>query len=218
MKPNDPFLHDDAAYVLGALDDGERDAFEEHLVTCPECQRRVAEITPTAGLLADLTGADLAEPGLFDERPPDTLLPGLLRRVRRERHRRWTTAVASMVAAACIAAVVVLAAGHHSGSSTSPSVAMTAVVQTPVHATAALTDVAWGTRISLQCRYDTAYPADVEYNLVVTDRSGVAHPAGSWALVPGQTTNFTGGTALHRDQISLVTVTVGKAPILELRP
>ncbi|MDT4946344.1 MAG: putative zinc-finger, partial [Pseudonocardiales bacterium] len=31
----DPFVHDDAAYVLGALSDAERREFEAHLETCP---------------------------------------------------------------------------------------------------------------------------------------------------------------------------------------
>jgi anti-sigma factor RsiW len=51
---SDPHLYDDAAYLLGALDDADRDAFEAHLVTCAECRSRLAELRPTAGLLAGL--------------------------------------------------------------------------------------------------------------------------------------------------------------------
>jgi hypothetical protein len=216
VKPLDPFVHADAAYVLGALDDDERAAFEAHLATCPDCEARVAEIAPTVALLAELTPADLAEPGLLDEQPPDTLLPGLLGQVRRKRRRRWTAAATSLVAAAAIVAGVLVATTNHSSTPASPSVAMTAVTQSPVHATASLTNVAWGTRISLECRYDNAYPSDAQYDLVVTDRAGHTHPAGSWTLVPGKTTRFTGGVALHRTDISMVTVNAGTTPILEL--
>lgn len=33
----DPFVYDDAAYVLGALDEPERTWFETHLEDCVEC-------------------------------------------------------------------------------------------------------------------------------------------------------------------------------------
>ena len=58
----DPFEHDDAAYVLGALDEPDRVAFEAHLETCPACQERVADARATTHLLDGLP-ADA-----FDER------------------------------------------------------------------------------------------------------------------------------------------------------
>ena len=48
----DPFEHFDAAYVLGALDDTDRAAFEQHLPGCDECRQRVAELSGLPGLLA----------------------------------------------------------------------------------------------------------------------------------------------------------------------
>ena len=35
----DPFSQNDAAYVMGALTDADRRAFEAHLVDCPNCTR-----------------------------------------------------------------------------------------------------------------------------------------------------------------------------------
>jgi anti-sigma factor RsiW len=40
-----------AAYVLGALDEAERDAFEEHLAGCAACREEVEELLPAAEAL-----------------------------------------------------------------------------------------------------------------------------------------------------------------------
>ena len=40
-----------AAYLLGALDEGERAAFEEHLTGCPACRDEVADLEPAARAL-----------------------------------------------------------------------------------------------------------------------------------------------------------------------
>ena len=47
----DPFIHDDAAYVMGALSAEDRLAFEAHLVECPRCAQRVAELSGLTDLL-----------------------------------------------------------------------------------------------------------------------------------------------------------------------
>jgi anti-sigma-K factor RskA len=39
------------AYLLGALDDAERAAYEEHLLACPECREEVDELAPAVGAL-----------------------------------------------------------------------------------------------------------------------------------------------------------------------
>ena len=214
----DPFLHDDAAYVLGALRGDELAAFEAHLAGCADCRARVAEIEPMAHVLADLTVDDLADPVGADAGPPDTLLPALRARIRSERRRRWaTTAIGAAAAAAVLTAGLVLWTGRDS-SSPPPALAMTALVSSPVHATARLDNQAWGTRITLSCRYDLSYPNDVEYGLVVTDRAGAKHDAGSWRLAPNGTTHFTGGTAVRRTDIARVDITAGDIPILELVP
>ena len=52
----DPFEHEDAAYVLGALSHEDRLAYEEHLRTCARCSAAVAELAVLPGLLARLPG------------------------------------------------------------------------------------------------------------------------------------------------------------------
>lgn len=56
------------AYVLDALDDAERDAFDAHLATCPTCRQEVDELRAVHDHLA----ADAAEP------PPPSLRASVL--------------------------------------------------------------------------------------------------------------------------------------------
>ncbi|MEA2418245.1 MAG: hypothetical protein QOE60_451, partial [Thermoleophilaceae bacterium] len=39
------------AYLLGALSDAERDSFEAHLASCPECRDELERLRPAADLL-----------------------------------------------------------------------------------------------------------------------------------------------------------------------
>jgi hypothetical protein len=208
----DPFAHDDAAYVLGALSSDERAAFERHLETCTECTKRVREVASIPALLASVPASAYGE---VQEDPPATLLPHLLSRVRFEqRRRRWLT---TGLAAACLVALaVVLWPSSSTGPPAPPPQAMSALVSSPVHATAALSNVRWGTKIDLVCQYDTSGAQPWDYQLVVVDKHNVPHPAGSWKLVPGKVIHFTGGTALARDQISKVEITFGDRAILQL--
>jgi hypothetical protein len=213
----DPFRYHDGAYVLGALDDLDRRAFETHLSTCAECGARVAAARPAAGLLAGLTLSDLGDP----EPVPDTLLPGLLRAARRERsRRRGLLSGLTAVAAACAAALVVaLWPGGSSGPG--PNAASRAFAQlrpSPVSATGLLVSHAWGTEIDLHCRYATGVDQYLPYRLVVVDKQNVHLDAGSWTLAPGGETDFVGGTSVQRSDIARVEITLADGtPILVMR-
>ncbi|HEX5510159.1 MAG TPA: zf-HC2 domain-containing protein [Actinomycetales bacterium] len=118
------FAHDDAAFVLGALSDDERQAYTDHLRECPACRRSVTEFAPLPALLsrvpidvvrslddgADHVGdADADNQNVDDDTHVD-LLPSLLDRVAREerrqrRARRSWFAVGAGIAAAAAAAV-----------------------------------------------------------------------------------------------------------------
>jgi hypothetical protein len=213
MTGPDPFRYDDAAYVLGALSPAEHAAFAEHLIGCTECSARVAEIADMPGMLSGIAAHELST---SDPVLPDTLLPGLLRRARTERRR--FRLVASGLAATAAAAIVALsfAVFGPSSHSTTDARAMAALRPSAVTATAAVTSHAWGTAIALTCHYTGGYGADT-YDLVVVDKSGALHAAGSWTLGPGQVTRFTGGTAVPRDQIAQVEITLpDDQPILSL--
>jgi predicted anti-sigma-YlaC factor YlaD len=216
----DSFEHADAAYVLGALDPQEAAEFEAHVAQCPACRERVDEARDTLDLLAVASAADFVGPDPAEVEPmPDTLLPGLMRRARRERHRR--TLVTAGIAAAVAAVLVALAflVWPSSNSSEPSREAFVAVRPSPVSASAQLVSKTWGTEIDLQCKYEQGIDETHPYGLRVIDKDRVSHGAGSWSLVPGKTITFTGGTAVPLDRIAEVQITrTDGTPILQLTP
>lgn len=234
----DPFREYDAAYVLGALSPTERKEFEAHLEDCLLCAESVRELAGLPGLLAAVP-QEVAE--LRDAGPvPDTLLPSLVREVRRhERRRRWTTAGAAGVAAAAVAVAALgfggvldggpaprppataAASGPHAAPSASGA-AMAPLASSPLHAHLLLAPVAWGTRLDLTCTYDRpgseAYPDGPAYVLVVRSRDGRTQQVASWRAVPGRTMSVTGASSWTRGQIEAVEVrTTDGTPLLQLR-
>jgi Putative zinc-finger len=186
----------DGAYVLGALSAEDRRLFENHLPACPECTRAVDELRGLPHLLAQLDPAEL------DDRPPAasgpapvpaSLLPSLVREVRRIQRRRTLVTAGSVAAAvAALGALAIsqtvdrpsavaisspTAASPTLGSpSVSPSLAVRSlqpiegqVVPADMAAGVAMTSVAWGTRLDLTCSYGrpasptAGGPPDPEY-------------------------------------------------------
>ena len=144
------------------------------------CARAVAELAAMPGLLARLAperAAALAEDpdGASAPGPRDDLLDAVRRADRRRRTRRtryWWGAVAAAAAVAVLAIVLPLTIGPPA--TARESVAFEAAVDAPLTATATLTQVGWGTRIELDCRYGDG-DADVPeggwpYSLVVIER------------------------------------------------
>lgn len=224
--------HLDAAYVLGALAPEERLVFERHLLSCPACSRSVQQLAGLPGLLAQVP-VDVLESEPVEDPLPDTLLPALVREVRRSEHRRrW------VVGAAAAAAVVVVGAGSvvvahavdggeqpsaapSAPASTAPAEDMRQVGQHEVVASVALTSVAWGTRLDLTCSYGSepryAEEAPSTYVLVVRSSSGDTQQVATWRALPGRTMRLTGATALAADDIASVEVQAPDGrPVLEL--
>jgi anti-sigma factor RsiW len=216
MTAEDPFLHDDAAYVLGALSDDEREAFEAHLATCADCRARVAEVRGVPSLLAGITAADLVE-----EAPPETLLPGLLRLARRRRHRqRWLVAGLGAVAAACLIALVAVAwpfSSSGGGTAVAQARSFHAVGQTFVHADAVLIAKPWGTQIDVHCSYAEGVNKPFPYSLRVYDAEGDTDNLGSWLVPVGQDMKYQTGTRYPVNDIAkLQIVKPDGTPVLEL--
>jgi hypothetical protein len=191
----DPWQHADAAYALGGLEPAERAAYEEHLLGCAACRAQVAAARAAVGLLAG---------GVVDAPPlPDTLLPSLLREARRARRRRLVVTSALVGVAASLLTVLVTAVPL---SDLPDRVPMAAVGQVPISAEAAVEPTAWGTRITLTCRYAGAAAPGYRYELRVRATDGTTATLGSWEL-DGRSATFTGGTALPVAQIAAVEVT-----------
>jgi putative zinc finger protein len=220
----DPFEHEDAAYVLGALGHEERIAYEEHLRTCDRCSAAVAELAVLPGLLSRLP----ALPPLTSEaeQPPDTVLPGLLARMRRARARRRGWGVAAGVAAAAVliggtaAVTASIGGGEEAAVTAGVAVPMTHVVDVPVAADLHVESVAWGTRITMTCRYEGAPPSratgpPMTYQLVVVsavDQS--AENVASWQALPGKDATVAGSTELSVDQIAEFELRAGDGRVL----
>jgi hypothetical protein len=151
------------------------------------------------------SGADLGL--VVTQRPPDTLLPGLLRRAATERRRRrGLMAGLAALAAACLVALAILAWPTTTSSGHPAPRALSPVIASPVRADATLVGKAWGTEIDLHCRYSAGVEAGTPYLLVVRDRHGHPEKLGTWTLPPGKQISFSAGTALRPSQIGQVEV------------
>jgi hypothetical protein len=204
----------DSAYVLGALSPADRREYEDHLESCEACRRSVAELASVPGLLSRL--APERGMALLDEEASPAPRPELLDAVRQEARRRGIRRTRGRwaVAATAAAAVVVLAALFAPLAFSPPEpggqrVAFDTVADVPVTATAVLTSVDWGTRISLDCAYapegadaagvpDDGWP----YALVVVDRDGNRTQVSSWRAWPGATARLEAATAVDVEDIS----------------
>ena len=225
----------DGAYVLGALSPAERQEYEKHLATCADCARSVRELAGLPGLLARVDPVVL-EPPPAAEPVPGTLLPALVREVRRARRRRLVATVA-VAAAAAVAVGAVLLQGLDGDSSPAasaptPSPSPTSAVRVgesmvpirnaPVTATVAFTPVTWGTRLDLTCSYEPTTgeyqtPRRVTYGLFVVNRDGSTEQLGTWSAVDGRTMRITAATAARRADIASVEVrTTDGRPVLRL--
>lgn len=233
----DEFGRYDGAYVLGALSPAERQEFENHLLRCADCARAVRELAGLPGLLSRVPLEDALMAPV--EPPPDTLLPALVREVRRrQRQRRWLTGAAAAVAAAAVALGAVRVAGglgqgaglagppRPVGSSTStvrpdPGAALTEVNPTLLAANVRFETMAWGTRLDLTCVYGDGgsygAPDTPSYALVVRNRRGVSEQVATWQAVPGRTTTVMGAVSWNPDDIATVEVrTPDGRPLLRL--
>jgi Putative zinc-finger len=217
----DPFEHSDAAYVLGALGHEDRIAYEEHLQDCARCAAAVAELAVLPGLLARLPG--LPAPAAEPEQPPDTVLPGLLAQLRRRRSRRRIAGAAAGVAAAAVlvtGAVVVTAQGGAAPEPAGVPVTLAEVGTAPVSAQVRLVGVAWGTQISMICRYDGPAPSgpydrSATYSLVVVSAEDQStQQVARWQGLPGRDARVTGSTDLPPDEIAQVQLQDSKGTVL----
>jgi hypothetical protein len=234
-----PLAHEDAAYVLGALSPDDRVAFERHLATCPDCAQSVRELAGIPGLLSRVP-VEILDPDQLPQPVPDTLLPAVLRRVRRtQRRRTWVTGgLVGVAAAATVAAIGFATLGGDdspsaaptpaptstptSAPSTAPPEPMRPVGDEPISGWVSLTTVGWGTRLDLTCSYadqsgDYADPTWSTYAMFVHTTDGGVEQVASWKALPGKTMHLAGATAADRaDIVSVEIRTSAGEPVLEL--
>lgn len=221
MNPDHVHFADwDAAYLLGALSPADRRRFEEHLTECRACRDALADLAPTLGLLSRVA-PDRAEAVLApvddaaDAGPDPARRAELIDRGTREAHdqrrRRtlgWGLAFAGVAATVAIVLAVVWAVvPTRSGE----VIALEPITDAPITATVEVTEVAWGTRLQMECRYggeaDGEGPADGwPYVLVVTGEDGTVSELSTWRARPGTTARLEAGTALAVADIAAIEV------------
>ncbi len=224
------FAEWDAAYVLGALSPAERRDYEDHLDDCDRCRAAVTELSALPGLLGriddarafalledaegDETGPD-AQPDSPVAGPPADLVTRIESRERRERIRRRIGMGAGFAAAAAIAATLALVLPPVLTPAAQPTLAAELTptdADSPVQASIALTSLAWGTRIDMDCSYHPGAPgpdggyAPMSYAMWVVDRDGEGTPLSTWIAAPDGTVTVTAGTALALTDIAQVEV------------
>jgi hypothetical protein len=225
----DKFAQWDAAYVLGALSPAERREFEEHLVTCPQCQTAVSELAAITGLLSQVSPADAAmlsmtvdnqigdsetaatsdaEAELIEPAPPPSLLPKMIKKAR-SRRRRMVAAVAGIAAAAILVfGGIAVAAGLIPIRPESPQrVAFSAVVPSAITAVADLIPGTDGTQIKVECVYaevNDPRPGSGHdtYSIFVVDRHGNATEIKEWPATPNKQMRPSGTTPLKVSEIA----------------
>lgn len=203
-----------AAYVLGALPAGERTAFEAHLATCSGCTRTVGELAGLPGLLARVSPDELADPVPV----PETLVPRLVREVRRASRRRLLRA-ATLAAAAVVLAVAGTAVVVQRSNDEPAEIAMQAVVDSPVTASAALVGHSWGTEVTMRCRYSDGSSWSRPYALVAVDDRGTAYQIATWTVGPGKTASVRGSVPVPRERIDRLEIrTLTGQALLRLSP
>ncbi|MEZ3159678.1 zf-HC2 domain-containing protein [Microbacterium sp. BWT-B31] len=219
MRPDHAhFAEWDAAYVLGALAPDDRRAYEAHLDGCAECRRATAELAPTVGLLSRVPAARAQR---IEDDPPTTQardaahdevaragLASLTRARRRRRRTWWTGSIAAaviVVGAVAVPATIAILAPRPAA-----AFALEDVAGVPLEASVRLTDVAWGTRIDLECRYpdsdDGGQGKSWVYALAIVDANGEGQTVSTWRAWPGLSARLSAGVALESDAIGAVEI------------
>ncbi|MEV4312773.1 zf-HC2 domain-containing protein [Actinocrispum sp. NPDC049592] len=231
---------DIAAYILGALDEPDNAAFEEHLLDCPRCQLDLVELQDVPDLL-DTVKHDA--PALLVPVPGPRVLSSLLEEASRSRlqrrRRQWfaAAAAAALIIAAPLATIVITQAGGGSpvaspqlnvkiDSETVPpsSAAPTGQPRTldgpakgmggELDANVTMLAQDWGTQIDMELR-GAAGPRLCE--LVAVSKKGEARTVTSWSVPAGgrnEPLKLSGGAPFQPSEISRLEIRADNGDIL----
>jgi anti-sigma factor RsiW len=182
------------AYALGALEPAERAAVERHLRTCPSCAADAAEFAALPPLLALVAPEDLdaepaePSPGLFERMAAAAAKDSAGRRMSRGRR---------LLVAAVVAGVLGLAGTTAWWVASAPETAHTAVAGA-VQLTVTADPQSDGTVLDVAV---AGVAPGEECRLVVVDRAGGRHQAGSWTASYAGRATFRGWTTVSRSDV-----------------
>ncbi|QQQ74671.1 zf-HC2 domain-containing protein [Saccharothrix sp. 6-C] len=209
------------AYVLGALDEREARAVEDHVASCPGCAAELAELRAVEEAMGDVP------PEALLDGPPeggDLLLRRALRQVRSERGGRLRRRRVGLGLVAAAVAAVVLGGGFAVGRSTAPDVGavqQTTTVPAPPAGTkvGSATDPDTGARMTVQVRPAAGWvrvnasvagvERDEKCRLFVVAKDGRRAEAGSWLVsAAGEKdgTNLDGSALIAPEDVAAIEV------------
>lgn len=176
---------DVGAYLLGALDDDEMAAFEEHLAGCEECAAALDELIGVVPVLEEVR-----QDGVAFAEPPggDAMLDRLLAQVAAERRGRKRRRLAAAAAAAVLVVggptvAVLTTEGGGASPAASPTFASDRVsASNPATGASAVVGVAdkpWGTAVDLRL---TGVRGPLTCSLVAVDSQGHRQGIASWSV------------------------------------
>ena len=180
------------AYVLGALEPGERRRVEEHLHRCPACAAELAEFSALLPLLDRVDPADLSpgavtpSPDLFARMSAAAAPPP------RRRRRSWALVAAAVLAVLGVGvASWVTSTGQETVTATAGSVQATVTASAVDHGSALVVTVA-GMKPHENC------------TLVAVDRDGARHAAGEWPASEAGGGTWRGWADVDRSDLAAV--------------
>ena len=217
-----------AAYLLGALDPGERRALETHIAGCSHCQEELLQLAPLPGLLRHTPFEELPEsaaaaesltPVLSAAQEREQELPPVPAQHRsRRKSKRWALTAAGVALAAAVAGVVVYTGNLHSGTPAPQAAAETWSASnqaTGVSATAALVPEAWGTQFQLKLG---GLPPGITCHLVVHGSGGQSETAGTWGSGYSASASVPASTSISPAQITELDIVSGTGTVLVKLP
>jgi len=230
VTPHDPHISV-GAYLLGALDDDEMTAFEEHLAECARCGLELDELSGVVPVL-DVLRSD----GIGYVEPPsgDALLGRLLAEVAGERRRHRTRRLVAVAVAAVLVVggpTIAVLAAHDDH----PRQKVTALPADPVErfsgsdpatgvsAVADVSDKGWGSSVGLRL---TGVQGPLICHLDAVGRNGARQTVATWSVPPsGYGTRaqpvplvVDGATGMHGDEISRFEVKAQDGSLLVALP
>jgi hypothetical protein len=185
------------AYVLDRVDASERARIEVHLKLCVICRAAVDELRPVADLLGSVSEAEIA-PRSSPE-PSPAVLDRLLATTSATRQRQAKARRALVAAALAVAAAGMAIPAIDQPDPPAPGPVVASATAARVSGIANLVGTSTGTDIQLRLR---GVPEGTTCRLIVRDRSGARHEAGSWPAGYGGTVDVPASTTVPLGQIA----------------
>ncbi len=218
-RPEDDLAEWDAAYVLGALDAGDRRTYENYLATNLEASAEVTELAGLPDILSVLSRDEaLALTDLGGSSPVEDRHDNVasLARAAAERQRRSRrTGLAAVIATAAALAIIGGVVGATVFPRTTGSVQTVAMApmqpgsRPGLTAQLAVTEKKWGTELNWACEYTKDWARDVEsYDIVVTTKAGAQMAVGSWRPAGDDATGLSAATSIPTSEIRTVDIRV----------